>query len=75
MIRLTATCVCGSDLWSYRGTDAVDETTPMRHEHVGVVEHVGDDLRTVSVGDFVVGSSSPPTTPARSAVPAPSPGA
>ncbi|WP_455685265.1 alcohol dehydrogenase catalytic domain-containing protein [Streptosporangium sandarakinum] len=38
IIRLTATCVCGSDLWPYRGVEAVDEPMPMGHEYVGVVE-------------------------------------
>jgi threonine dehydrogenase-like Zn-dependent dehydrogenase len=56
VIRVTATCICGSDLWSYRGTDAVTGPTPMGHEYVGVVEEIGDDVRNVKVGDFVVGS-------------------
>ncbi|MBW8872519.1 MAG: zinc-binding dehydrogenase, partial [Leifsonia sp.] len=49
-------CICGSDLWPYRGTDPVDRPTPMGHEYVGVVEQVGDAVSTLSVGDFVVGS-------------------
>lgn len=56
VIKVVAACVCGSDLWPYRGTDAVTEQTPMGHEYVGVVEEIGDDVETVSVGDFVVGS-------------------
>ncbi|MGN7797614.1 zinc-dependent alcohol dehydrogenase family protein [Leifsonia sp. 22587] len=56
IIRVTAACICGSDLWPYRGTDAVTEPTPMGHEYVGVVEQVGDAVRNVSVGDVVVGS-------------------
>jgi threonine dehydrogenase-like Zn-dependent dehydrogenase len=55
IIRLTATCICGSDLWPYRGIEPV-ECTPMGHEYVGIVEQVGDDVTTVKVGDFVVGS-------------------
>ena len=55
IIRVAATCICGSDLWPFRGADAVDHT-PMGHEYVGVVEQVGDAVRTVKVGDFVVGS-------------------
>jgi len=56
VLRLVASCVCGSDLWSYRGTDAVRRPSPMGHEYVGVVEQVGDDVRDVRVGDLVVGS-------------------
>lgn len=56
IIRVSAACICGSDLWPYRGTDAVTEPTPMGHEYVGVVEQVGDDVTNVKVGDFVVGS-------------------
>ncbi|MFE6968042.1 zinc-dependent alcohol dehydrogenase family protein [Isoptericola sp. NPDC057653] len=55
VIRVTATCICGSDLWPYRGADDVHDAV-MGHEYVGVVEEVGDDVRTVKVGDFVVGS-------------------
>jgi threonine dehydrogenase-like Zn-dependent dehydrogenase len=56
VIRLAATCVCGSDLWPYRGINPVDEPTPMGHEYAGVVEQVGDAVTGVKVGDFVVGS-------------------
>jgi len=56
VIRLTATCVCGSDLWPYRGVESVDGPVPMGHEYVGVVEEVGDQVRTVKPGHFVVGS-------------------
>jgi threonine dehydrogenase-like Zn-dependent dehydrogenase len=55
VIRLTATCICGSDLWPYRGVEPADHTV-MGHEYVGVVEEVGDDVRTMRPGDFVVGS-------------------
>lgn len=55
VVRLTATCICGSDLWPYRGVGAVDRQ-PMGHEYVGVVEEIGDAVRTVRPGDFVVGS-------------------
>jgi len=55
ILRLAATCICGSDLWPYRGADHVDHT-PMGHEYVGVVEEVGPAVRDVKVGDFVVGS-------------------
>jgi threonine dehydrogenase-like Zn-dependent dehydrogenase len=56
VIRLTATCVCGSDLWPYRGIEKIDGPTHMGHEYAGVVEEVGSEVRTVTVGDFVVGS-------------------
>ncbi|WP_025158017.1 zinc-dependent alcohol dehydrogenase family protein [Leifsonia aquatica] len=55
IIRVSATCICGSDLWPYRGVDHPDHA-PMGHEYVGVVEEVGAAVRTVKPGDFVVGS-------------------
>jgi threonine dehydrogenase-like Zn-dependent dehydrogenase len=55
VIRLTATCICGSDLWPYRGAEPADGL-PMGHEYVGVVEEVGPAVETVKRGDFVVGS-------------------
>jgi threonine dehydrogenase-like Zn-dependent dehydrogenase len=55
IIRLAASCICGSDLWPYRGADTVD-AAPMGHEYVGVVTEIGDDVKNVKVGDFVVGS-------------------
>ncbi|KUH85863.1 IMP dehydrogenase [Mycobacterium sp. GA-1999] len=55
IVRLTATCICGSDLWPYRGVEDVDHT-PMGHEYVGVVEEIGGEVKTLKVGDFVVGS-------------------
>ena len=55
IIRVTATCICGSDLWPYRGVEEVHDAV-MGHEYVGVVEEIGADVRTVKVGDFVVGS-------------------
>ena len=56
VIRLAATCVCGSDLWPYRGIEAVDGPAPMGHEYVGIVEEVGDEVSTIKPGQFVVGS-------------------
>jgi threonine dehydrogenase-like Zn-dependent dehydrogenase len=53
---LSAACVCGSDLWPYRGIEKVTGPTPMGHEYVGIVEEVGSDVRTVRPGQFVVGS-------------------
>ena len=56
VIRLAATCVCGSDLWAYRGTDKLDGPAPMGHEYAGVIEEVGSQVSTVKPGDFVIGS-------------------
>ncbi|MFD5319959.1 zinc-dependent alcohol dehydrogenase family protein [Streptomyces sp. NPDC127098] len=56
VIRLSATCVCGSDLWPWRGIDPLREPSPMGHEYVGIVEEVGDQVRNVRPGQFVVGS-------------------
>jgi threonine dehydrogenase-like Zn-dependent dehydrogenase len=55
IVKLTATCICGSDLWPYRGIEPADHQV-MGHEYVGVVEEVGSEVKTVRVGDFVVGS-------------------
>jgi threonine dehydrogenase-like Zn-dependent dehydrogenase len=56
VVRLAATCVCGSDLWPYRGIEAVHGPAPMGHEYVGIVEQVGSDVRSIRPGQFVVGS-------------------
>ncbi|MFE1836407.1 zinc-dependent alcohol dehydrogenase family protein [Streptomyces sviceus] len=55
IVKLTATCICGSDLWPYRGVEPADRQV-MGHEYVGVVEEVGSAVRNVRPGDFVVGS-------------------
>ena len=56
IIRIAATCVCGSDLWPYRGIDAPGQPTPMGHEYCGVVEEVGSAVRNIKPGQFVVDS-------------------
>jgi len=56
IIRLAVTCVCGSDLWPYRGIQAVEAPTPMGHEYCGYVEEVGPAVKSVKPGQFVVGS-------------------
>lgn len=56
ILRIAVTCVCGSDLWPYRGMEATDEPTRMGHEYCGWVEEVGSDVRNVRTGQFVVGS-------------------
>ncbi|MEU8238267.1 zinc-dependent alcohol dehydrogenase family protein [Actinoplanes missouriensis] len=56
IIKLSATCVCGSDLWPYRGIQEVTGPSPMGHEYVGIVEEVGSAVTGVRKGQFVVGS-------------------
>ena len=56
IIRVTATCVCGSDLWPYRGIEPTSGPVPMGHEYVGVVQEVGREVRNVKPGQFVIGS-------------------
>jgi threonine dehydrogenase-like Zn-dependent dehydrogenase len=56
IIRVSAACVCGSDLWPYRGVEEMQWPAPMGHEYAGIVEEVGADVRTVKPGQFVVGS-------------------
>jgi len=56
IIRISAACVCGSDLWPYRGVEDMQWPAPMGHEYAGIVEEVGDDVQTVTPGQFVVGS-------------------
>src|SRR5438067_4602862 len=58
IIRVSAACVCGSDLWPYRGIGVGDDAwpMPMGHEYVGIVEEVGDEVATIRRGQFVVGS-------------------
>ena len=55
IVRTVAACVCGSDLWRYRGISPVPRPTPIGHEYCGVVEAVGDAVATIKPGDFVVG--------------------
>jgi threonine dehydrogenase-like Zn-dependent dehydrogenase len=56
IIRMSATCVCGSDLWPYRGANPIDGPTPMGHEYCGVVEEVGNAVKGVRRGQFVIGA-------------------
>jgi len=56
IIRISAACVCGSDLWPYRGVNPITGPTPMGHEYCGIVEEVGSAVRTVRPGQFVIGS-------------------
>ena len=56
IITIAAACVCGSDLWPYRGVQKITGPTPMGHEYCGIVEAVGKAVRTIRLGQFVVGS-------------------
>lgn len=56
ILRLSATCICGSDLWPYRGIAEVSQPTPMGHEYCGIVEEVGKEVNNIKPGQFVVGS-------------------
>ncbi len=56
IISMSATCVCGSDLWPYRGANPITQPTPMGHEYCGIVEEVGSAVSRVKPGQFVIGS-------------------
>ncbi len=54
VVRTVASCVCGSDLWAYRGVQPTEEPRRIGHELVGVVEEVGEEVTSVKQGDFVI---------------------
>ncbi len=54
IVRVVAACVCGSDLWPYRGITPIAEPRRIGHEFVGIVEEVGSAVANVHVGDFVI---------------------
>ena len=56
VLRIVATCVCGSDLWDYRGVNPVDAPHPIGHEYLGVVEETGAEVVGIKPGQFVIGS-------------------
>src|SRR3954466_1332934 len=56
VLRISATCVCGSDLWPYRGIQPLEGPSPLRHAYRGGVEEVGGSGRSVRPGQFVIGS-------------------
>ena len=56
IIRISRTCVCGSDLWPYRGLQPINGPAPMGHEYCGIVEEIGSAVRSVKRGQFVIGS-------------------
>lgn len=55
VIKVVAACVCGSDLWPYRGLDDVDGPSPIGHEYVGIVEQIGSEVSKIEKGQFVIG--------------------
>ena len=54
VVRVVAGCICGSDLWPYRGDNPITPGDTIGHECVGVVEEVGAEVRSFRPGDFVV---------------------
>src|SRR5947208_355176 len=56
IIRMALTCVCGSDLWDYRGINPITQPKPMGHEYCGIVEEVGRAVTSIKRGQFVIGS-------------------
>jgi threonine dehydrogenase-like Zn-dependent dehydrogenase len=56
VIKISAACVCGSDLWPYRGIQRIPQPTPMGHEYCGIVEEVGSAVKSIRAGQFVIGS-------------------
>jgi threonine dehydrogenase-like Zn-dependent dehydrogenase len=54
IVKVVASCICGSDLWPYRGENDITPGDPIGHEMVGVVEEVGAEVRSFKPGDFVV---------------------
>src|SRR6476659_8071290 len=68
IIRLTATCICGSDLWPYRGAEPVDHQV-MGHRTSESVKKTAPRAATGRAGALLSGPSGPRTTPARSAGP------
>ena len=54
IVKVTASCICGSDLWPYRGENPIRAGATIGHECIGVVEEIGDEVRDVRVGEFVV---------------------
>jgi Alcohol dehydrogenase GroES-like domain len=70
IIGLSASCVCGSDLWPYRGLEAVDGPLVMGHEYAGILQEVGSQVTTSARASSWSAPCSPPTPPASSARPA-----
>jgi threonine dehydrogenase-like Zn-dependent dehydrogenase len=56
IVKTSVTCVCGSDLWPYRGISPIAGPAPMGHEYCGIVEEVGSAVKSIKPGQFVIGS-------------------
>ena len=54
VIKVSAGCICGSDLWPYRGENPITPGMTIGHEMVGVVEEVGSEVTSFRAGDFVI---------------------
>ena len=54
VVKVTAGCICGSDLWGYRGENDITAGATIGHECVGVVEEVGSEVTSFRPGDFVI---------------------
>ncbi len=54
IVKVTASCVCGSDLWPYRGVKPTHKPSAIGHEFIGTVESIGEDVKDLAVGDFVI---------------------
>ncbi len=54
IVKVTAGCICGSDLWPYRGENPIQAGSTIGHECVGVVEEVGSEVTSFAAGDFVI---------------------
>jgi threonine dehydrogenase-like Zn-dependent dehydrogenase len=54
IVKVSAGCICGSDLWPYRGENDITPGDTIGHEMIGIVEEVGRDVRQFKPGDFVI---------------------
>jgi len=54
IVKVVAACVCGSDLWFYRGDNPIEKPFRIGHEFVGIVQEVGSEVRSLRTGDFVI---------------------
>ncbi len=54
IVKVVAGCICGSDLWPYRGENDINAGDTIGHEAVGIVEEVGSAVTSFKPGDFVI---------------------